>query len=52
MEPDEGNTIYLPSRLSVLGTSQQQVDFACSCSISGPTGGIGCKQAPEYCLME
>lgn len=52
MGPDEGNTIYLPSRLPVLNTSQQQMDFACSCSISGPTGGIGCKQAPEYCLME
>lgn len=23
-----------------------------SCSSAGPWGGIGCKQAPEYCLME
>ena len=52
MGPREGNTIYLASRLPVLGSSQQQMDFPCSCSISGPTGGIGCKQAPEYCLME
>lgn len=22
------------------------------CSSAGPRGGIGCKQAPEYCLME
>lgn len=41
-----------PCRLAWRPSSLLAARSLLGCSSAGPQGGIGCKQAPEYCLME